>query len=204
VALLRQREVLSIHVSEDFARHHAKRSEGPGFSRPLTPTKGKLYFDIETFHADRMPTHYKGTPQEILALDAFIKLARSINAVQAEIIPALQKDFGLTESQFAVLEALHHLGPLSQGQLCHKILRSGSNVTTVVDNLERDELVRRERDNDDRRVQVVSLTQKGRTAVTRALPVHIGRITELMGALTAAEQKELGRICRKLGTSISN
>jgi MarR family transcriptional regulator, 2-MHQ and catechol-resistance regulon repressor len=170
----------------------------------LTLRNWRLYFDIETFHADRMPTHYKGTPQEVLALDSFIKLARSINAVQAAIIPALQKDFGLTESQFAVLEALHHLGPLSQGQLCQKILRSGSNVTTVLDNLERDELVRRERDSDDRRVQMVSLTEKGRTAVTTALPVHIERITKLMGSLTTDEQKQLGRICRKLGTSIKN
>ena len=61
-----------------------------------------------------------------------------MNAVQGELLPALQKEFGLTESQIGVLEALAHLGPLTQGELCRKILRSGSNVTTVVDNLERD------------------------------------------------------------------
>ena len=149
-----------------------------------------------------MPTRYDGTPDEVLALNAFIKLARSINAVQTQIIPALQRDFGLTESQFAVLEALHHLGPQSQGQLCQKILRSGSNVTTVVDNLERDGLVRRERQEDDRRVQIVSLTEQGRVIVRKALPVHVERITRLMGVLSKDEQTELGRICRKLGTSV--
>ena len=147
-----------------------------------------------------MPTHYPGKAEEVLALNAFIKLARSLTAVQARIIPPLQKEFGLTESQFAVLEALHHLGPLSQGQLCQKILRSGSNVTTVVDNLERDQLVIRERDQADRRVQVVQLTDQGRTLVAEALPVHVSRITDAMSALTEDEQIELGRICRKLGT----
>ena len=151
-----------------------------------------------------MPTHYRGKTDEVLALNTFIKLARSLNAVQAQIIPPLQKDYGITESQFAVLEALHHLGPLSQGQLCQKILRSGSNVTTVVDNLERDRLVTRARDEADRRVQIVQLTGRGRALVTTVLPVHVSRITELMSTLTKDEQRELGRICRKLGTAITS
>ena len=146
-----------------------------------------------------MPSHYKGTAEEIRALDAFIKLNRSVNALQARLLPALQKDFGLTESQIAVLEALLHLGPLAQGELCRKILRSGSNVTTVVDNLERDGLVRRERDDTDRRIQVVHLTDTGRELIGEALPVHVERITRTMATLDADEQRELGRLCRKLG-----
>lgn len=146
-----------------------------------------------------MPTHYQGTTEEILALDAFIKLNRSVIAVQGRLLPALQREFGLTESQIAVLEALKHLGPLQQGELCQKILRSGSNVTTVVDNLERDGLVHRSRDESDRRIQVVNLTEKGRELVDRALPVHVGRITDTMAALEPEEQRELGRLCRKLG-----
>lgn len=150
-----------------------------------------------------MPTHYRGKVDEVLALNTFIKLVRSLNAVQTHLIPPLQKEYGLTESQFAVLEAIHHLGPLSQGQLCQKILRSGSNVTTVVDNLERDGLVERERDDTDRRVQIVQLTERGRALVTAALPVHVSRITRVLSSLTKDEQRELGRICRKLGASIS-
>ena len=150
-----------------------------------------------------MPTHYQGSVEEILALDAFIKLNRSVNALQARLLPILQRDFGLTESQIAVLEAVKHLGPLHQGELCRKILRSGSNVTTVVDNLERGGLVRRERDTADRRIQIVHLTDKGRDLVNRALPAHVERITEAMGTLEAQEQRELARLCRKLGRSIS-
>ncbi len=150
-----------------------------------------------------MPTHYKGPPDHVLALDTFIKLARSVNAMQAILIPGLQRDFGLTESQFAVLEALVHLGALSQGQLCQKILRSGSNVTTVVDNLERDGLVTRQRDEADRRVQIVELTEKGRALVDSAVPVHVERVARAMQVLSPDEQRELGRLCRKLGTAIA-
>lgn len=146
-----------------------------------------------------MPSHYRGSAEELLALDAFIKLNRSVNAVQARLLPTLQKDFGLTESQFAIIEAVYHLGPLPQGELCRKILRSGSNVTTVVDNLERDGLVRRERDTSDRRIQIVHLTAKGRELLDRALPVHVQRIRALMDALEPQELQELGRLCRKLG-----
>jgi len=151
-----------------------------------------------------MPTHYRGTPEEILALDAFIKLSRSVNAVQGRLLPTLQKDFGLTESQFAVMEALYHLGPLQQGELCRKILRSGSNVTTVVDNLERDGMVRRVRDVADRRIQIVHLTDQGRALLMKTLPNHVGRVVQLMSALEPDEQRELGRLCRKLGRAISS
>lgn len=151
-----------------------------------------------------MPTHYKGSAEEILALDAFVKLNRSLNAFQARLLPVLQKEFGLTESQFAVLEALFHLGPMPQGELCRKILRSGSNVTTVVDNLERDGFVRRERDTTDRRIQIVHLTETGRELLSRTLPVHVKRLTQLMAALEPDEQRDLARICRKLGRAVAS
>ena len=149
-----------------------------------------------------MPTRYRGTEAQRLALDAFIKLSRCLSAVQGRLLPSLQKDYGLTESQIGVMEALFHLGPLTQGELCRKILRSGSNVTTVVDNLERNGLVRRERGEDDRRIQVVHLTDTGRSLLDRALPAHVERITELMNTLDPDEQRDLGRLCRKLGRAV--
>ena len=150
-----------------------------------------------------MPTRYRGPAEEVRALDAFIKLMRGANSLSGALLPPLLKEFGLTDSQFGVLEALYHLGPLPQGQICQKILKSGSNVTTVVDNLERDHLVRRVRDDDDRRVQVVHLTDRGRELIARAFPAHARRITGAMSALTAAEQADLGRLCAKLGRAIA-
>jgi MarR family 2-MHQ and catechol resistance regulon transcriptional repressor len=151
-----------------------------------------------------MPSLYEGPEVEVRALNAFVKLMRSTNALQGALMPPLQKEFGLTESQLGVLETLYHLGPLSQSDICQKILRGGSNVTTVVDNLERAQLVRRERNEVDRRVQMVRLTDAGRELISRAFPVHAGRITRLMAVLDEDEQRELGRLCRKLGTSLAD
>lgn len=151
-----------------------------------------------------MPTRYRGTEQEMLALETVIKLSRSLNSLTAHLLPPLQKEFGITESQLAVLEALHHLGPLTQGQLCQKILRSGSNLTTVVDNLERDGLVNRERDVKDRRVQIVRLTAAGSDLIGRAFPRHVDRVTLAFSVLSDDEQRELGKLCRKLGRSLAN
>ncbi|HEX2778747.1 MAG TPA: hypothetical protein VHM30_04555, partial [Gemmatimonadaceae bacterium] len=68
-----------------------------------------------------------------------------------------------------------------------------------VDNLERAGLVRRGADEDDRRVRVVQLTPGGKRVIERVFPRHAARVTELMSALTRDEQRELGRLCRKLG-----
>jgi MarR family transcriptional regulator, 2-MHQ and catechol-resistance regulon repressor len=148
-----------------------------------------------------MPTHHQGSADEVRALDAFVKLVRSAGALSVALHPHIHREFGLTEGQLGVLETLMHLGPLPLGQICQKILTSGSNLTTVVDNLERDGLVRRVRDEVDRRVQVVHLTAQGRALIERAYPAHAERITALMSALSPAEQSQLGRLCRKLGTA---
>jgi MarR family 2-MHQ and catechol resistance regulon transcriptional repressor len=106
---------------------------------------------------------------------------------------------GLTVSQFGVLETLLHLGPLYQKDLGRKILKSGGNVTMVVDNLEKRGLVKRVRDEDDRRHYSVQLTAKGRRLIDSFFPDHVARVVREMNVLTKAELEELGRICKKVG-----
>ena len=89
-----------------------------------------------------MGTKHHGTAREKRALDAYIKLRRAANTLSALEAAAL-REARLTESQFGVLEALYHLGPLRQTDLASKLLCSAGNLTTVVDNLERDGLVER-------------------------------------------------------------
>ena len=146
-----------------------------------------------------MGTHYAGTPREVLALDTFIKLVRATSTLNSRLHGPILAEHGLTASQLGVLETLLHLGPMPQTRLCGKLLMSGSNLTTVIDNLERNAWVRRQRDTTDRRVQNVHLTDAGRSLIERVFPSHVARITESLGALTRDEQKELGRLCRKLG-----
>ena len=89
-----------------------------------------------------MSTRYSGSAEEKAALDAYIKVWRAAHAMEVRANRHLSAH-NLTISQFGVLEALHHLGPLSQRQLADKILRSSGNLTMVIDNLESDGLVGR-------------------------------------------------------------
>ena len=99
-----------------------------------------------------MRQRYRGTSKEMKALSAYVKLMRAAESITARAHRHLSS-FGLTISQFGVLEALFHLGPLSQKDIGQKILRSSGNITMVIDNLEKRGLVRRERDRQDRRQQ---------------------------------------------------
>ncbi len=146
-----------------------------------------------------MPSHFDGTPAERMALDAYIKLMRSTVAVNGRLFPPLHADFGVTPSQLGVLEALSHLGPMPHCALAAKLLVSASNLTTVIDNLERDGLVRRDRDPNDRRVSITSLTPAGESRLAEFFPQHVARLVGTMSALDASEQVELARLCRKLG-----
>ena len=145
-----------------------------------------------------MATRYEGTPEEARALDAYVKLVRAADAVSARIHRHLA-DTGLSTSQFGVLEALLHLGPMCQKELGEKILKSGGNVTFVVRNLERRRLVRRERPKENRRFVTVALTDEGRRLIRRIFPRHVREVVAAMGALPAGDLEALALLLRRLG-----
>jgi MarR family 2-MHQ and catechol resistance regulon transcriptional repressor len=149
-----------------------------------------------------MPTHFQGSPEQVRALETFIKLVRATETLNARLQASLTEE-GLTLGQMGVLEALLHLGPMCQRALGKKLLRSDANVTTVLDNLERAGLIRRARSAQDRRLVNVELTDEGRDLIGRVFPGHVRLIAESLSALSAAEQKELARLCRKLGLSLA-
>lgn len=132
------------------------------------------------------------------ALNLYIKLVRAGNRVTRVIHRHLADD-DLTLSQFAVLEALYHLGPLSQGELVGKILKSNANLTTVVDSLERKALVKRNRPSEDRRRVTVSLTDVGRALIEKVFPRHAEIVTDTFAVLSEQEQQQLGDLLKKLG-----
>ena len=145
-----------------------------------------------------MPSHYKGDRKTVDALSAFINFMRASDSVMARLDNQIELA-GLTHGQFAVLEALFHRGPLNQFDLARKLLRSGGNVTVVIDNLEKRRWVRRERQKDDRRMVVVRLTPRGHKLIASIFPSHAKAIAAEMGRLSPEEQATLRTLCRKLG-----
>jgi MarR family 2-MHQ and catechol resistance regulon transcriptional repressor len=115
-------------------------------------------------------TKYSGSKEQRLALDTFVKLMRSVNVLTGELREMATPGLKITVSQLGVLEALLHLGTLSQKQLCQKILRTKGNLSLVVENLEKAGLVERHRDQDDRRKIQVSLTDMERNVIGDIFP----------------------------------
>lgn len=145
-----------------------------------------------------MGTHYQGTKKEVGALNAYIKLIRANESLNARVHRHLS-DYSVSSSQFAVMEILYHLGPQCQRDLGCKMLKTGGNMVMIIDNLEKRDLVKRDRRGRDRRYVNIRLTSKGRRLIQKIFPKHVAGIVREMNILSKEEQLELGRLCRKLG-----
>ncbi len=133
------------------------------------------------------------------AMTVFTQLIWASENIRARLFGLLNK-YGLTGSQFGVLDALYHLGPRSQRDLGHHILKSSGNITMVIDNLEKNGFVRRERNEEDRRFINVHITEKGKKLFKKIMPLHVKSVEEEMRSLSSHELEELGRLCVKLGS----
>ena len=141
-------------------------------------------------------------PQDIdIALKTWVKLARSFSTIYRKASENI-KSFGLTLPQFAVIEALGHLGPLKVGDICHKMLATGGNMTLIIDNLEKLQLVRRVPSKEDRRVILIELTEKGQKLFDDYFIEHAKYIRDLFSVLSLPEQKQLNSLLGKLGLGI--
>jgi MarR family 2-MHQ and catechol resistance regulon transcriptional repressor len=145
-----------------------------------------------------MGTRYKGSKEEITALDIAIKLVRAAESLISKASLNLSR-YNITLSQFGILDAIYHLGPLTQKSLGEKILKSGGNITHVVDNLERRALVKRHRGKNDRRNFEIHLTKKGEKLITKVLPEQVKMIKNELGVLNQEESETFQRLCKKIG-----
>jgi MarR family transcriptional regulator, 2-MHQ and catechol-resistance regulon repressor len=132
------------------------------------------------------------------ALNTYTKLMRAAESVTSRVSRTMGAA-GLTISQFGVLEALLHKGPLCQRDIAAKILKSTGNITLVIDNLEKRALVRRERTSEDRRYLTIQLTGQGLELIREVFARVEAAIVAEMKALTNDEQEALGVLCKKLG-----
>lgn len=145
-----------------------------------------------------MGTSYSGSSSEVNTLNAFIKLMRASESINMRLNRHLS-DVNLTVSQFGTLEVLHHLGPLNQRSIGEKLLKSGGNITMVIDNLEKQGYVVRKKDPSDRRAVLIHLTKEGKKFIGQFFPKHLDRIKEEFSVLSEEEKKTLADICKKLG-----
>jgi MarR family transcriptional regulator, 2-MHQ and catechol-resistance regulon repressor len=124
------------------------------------------------------------------------KAARAVEAYAGQSISKLQ----IGGSDFAVLEALLHKGPLPVNAIGKKVLLTSGSITVAVDRLETKGLVERRAHGSDRRARIVHLTKEGRKLITSAYAEHAADMERLASAsLTKTERKTLIRLLKKIG-----
>src|SRR5436190_20233054 len=110
---------------------------------------------------------------------------------------------GLGDSDFRVLEALPHKGPLPVNTIGPKVWLTPGSISVAVDRLEKTALVKR-KNTDDRRVRLVELTAKGRALITRTFREHAATMEEAASVLSKKERLMLLRLLRKLGKGVQD
>ncbi|MBL1290144.1 MarR family winged helix-turn-helix transcriptional regulator [Streptomyces sp. NPDC057067] len=139
------------------------------------------------------------SPLEVLA-----RLHRSFLRYSTGLTESIERH-GLSVAGFDVLTALRRAGApyrLTAGQLADSGLVSSAGVTLRIDRLEKDGLIVRERDTEDRRVVYSRLTEKGLATVDTAFAEHLDNESRMLGGLSPSERRQLARLLRKLEISI--
>lgn len=116
----------------------------------------------------------------------------------------IARSYGLSFSQFMVLEALYSKGNLSIGEVREAILSSVGTISLVVKNLEKMGYVKRKTDENDKRVSILSLTDEGRDVIEKVIPENEAMIYDYMKDLNEEETATLLSLLKKLGANIDN
>ena len=139
----------------------------------------------------------KGEKKRRRALDAYWALQRAATLAAAHVDDAVHP-FGLSASQYGVLDTLQQRGPTHQQELAEALGRSKAQMTAIIDAPETRGLVRRERHAVDRRFISVYLTEAGRVLLAEAAPARTDAVVALMRELSGEQKTRLTRLCRRL------
>jgi DNA-binding MarR family transcriptional regulator len=115
------------------------------------------------------------------------------------------REHGLQAGWLDVLAALRRAGPpyaLSPGELMHATMLSSGGMTKRLDRLVEAGLVERRPDADDRRSVQVRLTRRGKATIDEAMELHVANERRLLKSLSAAEERTLDALLRKLIASL--
>lgn len=132
------------------------------------------------------------------ALKLWVVLSRAHRAIGERARREIERQ-GLRPTEFGVLEALYHKGPLTLGQVGERVLVTSGSVTPVADKLEQRGLIARRMSSEDRRVCYAELTDAGRELVDGIFPEHAEVIRGVMEGLTTEEKRITTSLLRRLG-----
>lgn len=137
-----------------------------------------------------------------LELKIFIGMSRALNKIN-RATNKINANYGLTSGQFAVLEALYHKGDLSIGEVQEKVLSTSGTIPVIVKNLEKEGLLERSNDINDKRRYILHITEKGRDLMDLVFPQVEATITSLMDTWNREEKEQILSYMKKFSSTQS-
>src|ERR1035438_3802432 len=146
-------------------------------------------------HVDRVVQQWRQErPEYDLAPVEIIGRAGRIMEFVDRALESKFEEFGISRATFDVLAALRRNGPpfrLGQRELMRRLLRTSGIMSLRIDALERERLVTRQQDPDDRRSIFVTLTSKGSKLLQQLIPEHLANETALLTTFTPMDKAQL-------------
>src|SRR6266576_1362288 len=142
----------------------------------------------------------KGTSQkqDFTGVHVWLVLMKAFQALATHAAESIQRT-NLCDSDFRVLEALLHKGPLPVNTIGPKVWLTPGSISVAVDRLVKKGLVSRKDHPNDRRVRRVELTPKGRALISRGFGEHAAAMEDVANVLSKRERLTLLRLLKKLG-----
>ena len=126
------------------------------------------------------------------SLRLWLRLLSCTTRVEDKIRQKLRESFDITLPRFDLMAQLErHPDGLSMGELSRRMMVTGGNITTIVDQLEKEKLVLREVGANDRRSFTVKLTQAGKDAFTDMAIAHEAWVADMFEGLSVDQQSQL-------------
>jgi MarR family 2-MHQ and catechol resistance regulon transcriptional repressor len=135
------------------------------------------------------------------SLKLFVVLSKAYKAITEQAVNDA-KQYGLSPTEFMILEVLYAKVRIPLQQIGEKILITSGSITYNIDKLEKKDLFRRVPSHEDRRVIYAEITDAGNELFNRIFPEHAAKIHSLMKAVTQEEQQKAIVLLKKLGTGV--
>jgi DNA-binding MarR family transcriptional regulator len=168
---------------------------------PAVRSNGPELSGVATSRIDMETRVTKGDHQ---ALRLWLRLLSCTVLLENHVRIKLRQDFDTTLSRFDFMAQLERYPDgLRMNELSKRLMVTGGNVTGLTDQLEREGLVVRRLDTEDRRAITVKLTDHGLQRFRQMAARNEQWIVELLSGLKQGEKQTMLRLLRKLKLQLS-
>ena len=157
-----------------------------------TPSRGSERHAVLSVVATPIDMEVRAHADHHASLRLWLRLLSATTRIEDTIRQRLREQFGITLPRFDLMAQLEREPQgLSMSELSRRMMVTGGNVTAIVDQLEKEQLVQRQTQIGDRRSFTVSLTDAGRSAFAAMALAHEAWVVELLSPLAEQEQTQL-------------